>query len=176
MSLNTPLQRAKTPKSAIAGPYGHPLHPMLVTVPIGAWIASIIFDIVGFASDDPDGYVRAAWILIVIGLVGAVLAAIWGFIDFLQLESGTQAKRVATIHMGLNLGVTVLFIINLVVRLAADEDHVSVVGFVLSVIGIVALAISGWLGGRLAYTYGVRVADEDTQIAGFRRTTGAGRR
>lgn len=168
MSHHTPLQRAKRPKSAIAGPYGHPIHPILVTLPIGAWIASVVFDILGLVSDDPDGYARAAWILIVIGLVGAALAAVWGLVDYLQIENGTPAKRIATIHMLLNLGVTVLFIINLIVRLSTDEDDVSVVGFILSLLGIAALGVSGWLGGKLAYTYGVRVADEDTQAAGFR--------
>ena len=168
MSQDTPQQRAKQPRSAIAGPYGHPFHPILVTIPIGAWAASLVFDILGFASEDPEPYVRGAWILIVIGLVGAVLAAIWGFLDYLQLGRTTSARRTATIHMGLNLGVVALFIINLLVRLSADEDDVSIVGFVLTLVGLAALGVSGWLGGKLAYRYGVRVADERTQMEGFR--------
>ncbi|WP_106814243.1 DUF2231 domain-containing protein [Microbacterium timonense] len=168
MSQNTPQQRAKRPASAIAGPYGHPFHPILVTIPIGSWVASLVFDIIGLVSDDPEPYVRAAWILIVIGLIGAVLAAIWGFIDYLQLGRSTVARRTATIHMSLNLGVTVLFIINLLVRLSADEDDVSIVGFILSIVGLAALGVSGWLGGKLAYRYGVRVADERTQMEGYR--------
>ncbi len=101
MSQNTPQQRAKQPRTALAGPYGHPFHPILVTIPIGAWIASLVFDIIGLASDDPEPYVRGAWILIVIGLAGAVLAAIWGFLDYAQLARGTVARRTATIHMAL---------------------------------------------------------------------------
>ena len=169
MSQNTPQQRAKQPRSAIAGPYGHPFHPILVTIPIGTWVASLVFDIIGLASDDPEPYIRGAWILIVIGLIGAVLAAIWGFLDYLQLGRTTQARRTATIHMVLNLAVTALFIINLLVRLSADDDdEVSIWGLILTVVGLAALAVSGWLGGKLAYRYGVRVADERTQMEGFR--------
>lgn len=168
MSQNTPQQRAKQPRTALAGPYGHPFHPILVTIPIGAWIASVVFDIIGLASDDPDPYVRGAWILIVIGLAGALLAAIWGLLDYAQLARSTVARRTATIHMALNLGVTALFVVNLLVRLSADQDEVSVIGFILSIVGIAALGVSGWLGGKLAYRYGVRVADERTQMEGFR--------
>src|SRR5687767_5028892 len=109
----TAQQRAKRPRSAIAGPYGHPFHPILVTIPIGAWVASLVFDIIAFAVDDPTPYVVAARILILIGLVGAVLAACFGFLDYSQLQRGTPAQRTATIHMGLNLGVTVLCLVKL---------------------------------------------------------------
>ena len=51
------------------------------------------------------------------------------------------------------------------VRLGAGDDEASVPGFVLSVIGVLVLGVSGYLGGRLAYRYGVRVADESTQVA-----------
>ena len=168
MDDRTPQQRAKRPRSIIAGPYGHPFHPILVTIPIGSWVASIVFDLIAFVAEDPTPYVVAARILILIGIVGAVLAAVWGFLDYLQLAAGTPARRTATIHMILNLGVTVLFVINLLVRLAQDDDEPSVIGFVLSLLGLAALGVSGWLGGKLAYRYGVRVADERTQAEGFR--------
>jgi uncharacterized membrane protein len=163
----TAQQRAKRPRSAVAGPYGHPFHPIMVTIPIGAWTASLVFDIIAFAAEDPTPYVIGARILILIGIVGAVLAACFGFLDYSQLQRGTPAKRTATIHMGLNLGVTVLFLINLLVRWSADDDQVSIVGFILSIVGLAALGVSGWLGGKLSYHYGVRVADEKTQAEGF---------
>ncbi|MEV4688712.1 DUF2231 domain-containing protein [Microbacterium sp. LWH3-1.2] len=169
MSANTPQQRAKRPRTALAGPYGHPFHPILVTIPIGTWVASLVFDVIGLASDDPAPYIRGAWILIIIGLIGAVLAAIWGFLDYLQLGRSTMARRTATTHMALNLGVVVLFVINLLVRLSADDDdEVSIWGLVLTIVGLAVLGVSGWLGGKLAYRYGVRVADERTQMEGFR--------
>jgi uncharacterized membrane protein len=168
MSETTPQQRAKRPRSAIAGPYGHPFHPILVTIPIGTWAASLVFDIVGLASDDPTPFVVGARVLILIGIIGALLAAVFGFVDYAQLARGTAARKTATVHMALNLGVTVLFIVNLLLRWSADDDEVSIVGFILSIVALGALGVSGWLGGKLAYHYGVRVADERTQAEGFR--------
>ncbi|MGK3952584.1 DUF2231 domain-containing protein [Microbacterium sp. I2] len=168
MSETTPQQRAKRPRSAIAGPYGHPFHPILVTIPIGTWAASLVFDIIGLASDDPAPFVVGARVLILIGIVGAVLAAAIGLVDYAQLARGTAARKTATVHMALNLGVTVLFLVNLLLRWSADDDEVSIVGFILSIVALGALGVSGWLGGKLAYHYGVRVADERTQAEGFR--------
>jgi uncharacterized membrane protein len=164
----TPLERAKQPRTPLAGPYGHPFHPILITIPIGAWVASLIFDIIAAASDDPEPFVVGAQALIAIGIIGGLLAAIFGFLDFSVIEKGTQAKRTATTHMAINLGVVVLFAINYFVRAGSDHDDVNVVGVVLSVIGLAALGVSGWLGGKLAYHYGVRVAREATQADGFR--------
>lgn len=168
MSETTPQQRAKRPRSAIAGPYGHPFHPILVTIPIGTWAASLVFDIIGLASDDPTPFVVGARVLMLIGIIGALLAAAFGLVDYAQLARGTAARKTATVHMVLNLGVTVLFIVNLLLRWSADDDEVSIVGFILSIVALGALGVSGWLGGKLAYHYGVRVADERTQAEGFR--------
>jgi uncharacterized membrane protein len=165
---NTPLARAKQPRTPLAGPYGHPFHPILVTIPIGAWIASIVFDIIGFVVDDATSYEIGAQVLIAIGVIGALVAAIFGFLDYSVIPAGTVAKKTATIHMSLNLALVVLFVINFFVRVGSDHSHVTIVGFVLSIIGVVALTISGYLGGKLAYRYGVRVADEGTQAEGFR--------
>lgn len=167
MERRTSMDRAKQPRSILAGPYGHPFHPILVTIPIGTWVASIVFDVIAFVADDPTPYVVGANVLILIGIVGALVAAVFGFLDYSQLARGTAARKTATIHMALNLGVTVLFVVNLLVRRSADDDEVSLVGFVLSLVGLAALGVSGWLGGKLAYHYGVRVADERTQAEGF---------
>lgn len=53
----TPLERAKEPRTVLAGPYGHPFHPILITIPIGAWISSLVFDVIAAASDDPEPFV-----------------------------------------------------------------------------------------------------------------------
>lgn len=164
---SSPRDRAKRPRTALAGPYGHPFHPILVTIPIGAWTASLVFDLIGIFVDDPTPYVVGARVLIVVGLVGAVLAAVWGFLDYLQLERGTQAQKTGFVHMLLNLGATALFAVNLIVRSLGDDDELSVTGLILTVIALAALSLSGWLGGKLAYTYGVRVADEQKQAEGF---------
>lgn len=168
MSTLPPQERAKRPRTVIAGPYGHPFHPILVTIPIGAWTASLVFDLIGLFVDDPTPYVVGARILIIIGLVGAVLAAVWGFLDYTQLERGTKAQKTGLVHMILNLGAIALFLVNAIVRAVSDDDEVSVAGLILTLVALLGLSLSGWLGGKLSYTYGVRVADEGTQREGFR--------
>jgi len=164
---HTALNRAKRPRSVAAGPYGHPFHPILITIPIGAWISSLVFDLIALFVDDPEPYVLGAQVLIVIGIIGALLAAIFGFIDFTGIASNTPAKRTALIHLSLNLTVVVLYLVNYFVRAGSDHDSVNVVGLVLSIIALIMLSVSGYLGGKLAYTYGVRVAEEETQAEGF---------
>lgn len=165
---STPQARAKRPRSIVAGPYGHPFHPILVTIPIGTWVASFVFDIIALAAGDPTPFVVASNVLILIGLIGAVLAAAVGLLDLSILAPGTAARRTALVHMTLNLAVMVLFLVSLLVRWAHGDDDISVIGFILSIVALGLLGISGWLGGKLAYHYGVRVADERTQAEGFR--------
>jgi uncharacterized membrane protein len=160
-------QQAKHPRSRVQGPYGHPVHPILVTIPIGAWTSSLVFDIVAVASDDPKPFARGAAWLIGIGAVGAVLAAVFGALDWRMIPRGTRAFTTGLTHMALNLGVLVLYLVNLAIRRGQGLDDVSTSALLLSVVGLAALGASGWLGGKLAYRYGVRVADEGTQAEGF---------
>src|SRR3954470_17253462 len=95
---------AKEPVSALlAGPYGHPFHPALVTVPIGAWVASLVFDVISLWSDEPRIFATGSAWLIGVGLAGAVVAASFGLLDLLAIPPATPAFRTALLHMGLNL-------------------------------------------------------------------------
>jgi len=163
---------AKDPVTPLAGPYGHPFHPILVTVPIGAWIASLVFDLASHAVDDPSFLSRGAEWLIAVGIIGAVAAAIFGLLDLLTIPRGTRAFSTGLLHMGLNLAVTAGFIINFAWRQASDTDNGATPAgpLVLSIVCLLALGASGYLGGTLAYHYGVRVADEETQAEGFTTT------
>lgn len=160
--------RSKQPANPLAGPYGHPFHAITITIPIGAWTASFVFDVIGLFAEDPDVYAAGARVLIIIGIVGAVLAAVLGLMDLTRLGKGTPARTTAVTHALLNLGGLALWVVNLVIRLN-DPDRIPIVGVVLSVVALAALGVSGWLGGKLSYRYGVRVADETTQLEGFRR-------
>lgn len=163
------LARAKHPRTPMAGPYGHPFHPLLVTVPIGAWVASVVFDIVAQVSSEEEAvFAEGAYWLIGIGILGALAAAMFGLIDFSQLERGTRAFATGLTHMVINLSVVVLFVINFLVRQSGDYEKASMGGLILSLVGIALLGASGWLGGKLAYRYGVRVAAEPDQAEGYR--------
>lgn len=166
------LRRAKQPVNAVlAGPYGHPYHPILVTVPIGAWVASLVFDISSRLVDSPTFLVQGSTWLIGIGLVGAVAAALFGFMDLLAVATGTRAFRTGLTHMALNLLVTAGYVANLVWRSSGPPPTGGVAAgpLLLSLVGLAVLGVSGFLGGKLAYRYGVRVADEQVQAEGFRR-------
>jgi uncharacterized membrane protein len=158
----------KQPASWASGLYGHPIHPILVTVPIGAWIASLVFDVASHVVDDgAETYSDGAELLIAIGIIGAVLAAIWGLIDYLRIERGTPAFKLGTTHLVINDVVLVMFVVSWIIRRNADDEATSAGLIVLSIVALALLSVSGWLGGKLAYRYGVRVADEDTQSEGF---------
>jgi uncharacterized membrane protein len=161
---------AKRPKSPIAGPYGHPFHPILVTIPIGAFVCSFIFDILTRTRSEGRAYlVDGAYWLIGIGIVAALIAAIFGLIDLLAIPRHTRAFATGVTHMALNLVVVAIFVVNFAWRAGDHLDLIKTRGgqMILSAIGLAVLAVSGWLGGKLSYRYGVRVADEETQAEGF---------
>jgi uncharacterized membrane protein len=169
------LQAKRPVSAALAGPYGHPFHPILVTVPIGAWVTSLVFDIASHVVDRPGFLTQSSEWLIAVGVLGAAPAAMVGFLDLLAVPAGTRAFRTALVHMTLNLLVTVAYAVNFLWRYGdyADGGSVGLGRLVLSALSVAALAVSGLLGGKLAYRYGVRVADEHTQAEGY--TPGPGR-
>ena|SRR5919198_148192 len=158
---------AKRPVSALlTGPYGHPFHPILVTVPIGAWTASFVFDIGSRAASGASYLVRSSSWLIVIGIVGALAAASVGLLDFFTIPAGTPAFRTGLVHLTLNVAITAAYAVNAFWR-GGEQDQVAIGPIVLSAVSLGALAISGYLGGKLAFRYGVRVAEEHDQAEGF---------
>ncbi|MGP4049735.1 DUF2231 domain-containing protein [Streptomyces sp. 2A115] len=172
MTVNNDLRQAKQPVSAaLAGPYGHPFHPILVTVPIGAWVGSLVFDIASRIVDRPGFLAHGSAWLIAIGVLGALAAASVGFLDLFAIPTGTPAFRTGLVHMALNLGVTAAYAAGFAWRQVGDYPEEQGVGYgqlVLSAAALAVLGVSGYLGGKLAYRYGVRVAAEDVQADGFR--------
>jgi uncharacterized membrane protein len=164
-----PPESAKRPTTVLAGRYGHPLHPALVALPIGAWGASVVLDVASrFIHAGPTA-AHAAWWLLGLGVLGALAAAGLGFLDLLGIPPGTRVWRVALTHMGCNLTATVLFAVSWFVRRGdvAPASGTSWPHLLISVVALAALGAGGFLGGELAYRYGVRVADEQTQGAGY---------
>ncbi|MGN6794529.1 MAG: DUF2231 domain-containing protein [Streptosporangiaceae bacterium] len=167
------LRHAKRPVSALlAGPYGHPYHPMLVTVPIGAWLISLGFDIASHISARPGFLARGSEWLIAIGVIGAIVAGSVGLLDLAVIPAGTRAFRTACTHMIINLTLIVAYGVDFGLRYRSygDGSPVSDRMIALSVACVVALAVSGYLGGKLTYRYGVRVASETSQADGYLST------
>jgi uncharacterized membrane protein len=163
------MERAKQPISVMAGPYGHPFHPILVTVPIGAWVAGLVFDVASHFSSSPGFLTEGARWLIGIGVIGALGAAVLGLMDLLAIPKGTKAFRTGLIHMGLNLAVTLAYAVNFLWRgsVGSNANAVAAGPLTLSIVSLLALGASGYLGGKLAYHYGVRVASEVVQAEGY---------
>jgi uncharacterized membrane protein len=165
------VEQAKEPVSAmLAGPYGHPFHPILVTVPIGAWVSSLVFDIGSHIVAAPGFLAQGSEWLIAIGVIGALLAATIGLLDLLAIPSGTQAFRVALLHMTLNAGIVIAYAVNFIWRHSSygQPTAVGLGPLVLSAVSLALLGASGFLGGMLSYRYGVRVARETDQTEAFR--------
>jgi uncharacterized membrane protein len=140
--------------------WGHPIHPMLVPFPIAFFVGSLIADFAYFYTDN-DFWTTVGTVLIAMGIVGALAAAIFGLLDYLSAPMATQVKRVATTHLILNLVLVALYVVNFLVRRSTPE---AALGYLLSVIGIGVLFFSGWLGGALAYEHrvGVKPSAEET--------------
>ena len=108
--MATGLRHAKRPVSALlAGPYGHPYHPMLVTIPIGAWLISLGFDFASHISTSPGFLARCSEWLIAVGVVGAIVAGSVGFLDLAVIPPGTRAFRTACTHMFINVTLIVAY-------------------------------------------------------------------
>ena len=141
----------------------HPLHPMLVSFPIALFAAAFLCDIARIVTGTTSPYWTLAYYSIGGGLVGALLAALPGFVDYLSLTR-TEVRRLGFRHMLANSGVVILFLINFYVRRpsgAAATGGGKALPIVLSSFGVVLLGISGWLGGELVYVHRVGV-DEGT--------------
>jgi uncharacterized membrane protein len=164
------MRRAKVPISrTLAGSYGHPYHPALVSVPIGAWVTSLVFDIASHFAAKPAFLAAGSEWLIAVGIGGALIASLAGFVDLVLLAEGTPAYRTASAHMVLNLLLIVLYGADFFWRQHSYGSNAPVgLGMLtLSASCVVLLTVSGFLGGRLAFRYGVRVVDEATQADGF---------
>ena len=108
--------------------------------------------------------------LILIGVIGAAAAAIFGVLDLLSLPRHTAAFGTGRLHGILNSTALVIFLVDFIWRSNTRDgwDSAPVGPLVLSIIGLAVIGVSGFLGGKLAYRYGVRVADESVQAEGFR--------
>jgi uncharacterized membrane protein len=124
---------------------------MLVPIPIGLWVFSLICDFVFISTGDPRWAVTAYFTLAG-GIVGALLAAVPGLIDLLGLHE-PRAQRIGVIHLVLNLAIVAMQAVNFWLRM--DEGGTDVLPRAISIVAVAALIASGWLGGQLVHVLGV---------------------
>ncbi|MDB6017921.1 MAG: hypothetical protein JWR19_2410 [Pedosphaera sp.] len=145
----------------------HPIHPILVGMPIGLWVFSLICDLVYFFSWGGSEWKQVALYTLVGGILTALLAAIPGIIDLMSITD-RRLKRIGVTHMIINLVVVLLYVINFADRRAHTEQTLT--PLILSIVGVALLGVSGWLGGELVHVYGVSVAGEGNAGEGTRKT------
>lgn len=126
---------------------GHPLHAMFVSFPIGFLGGVLVTDIISIWGN-PAFWPRMSVWLIAFGVISALVAAVFGLIDYLTAPMSAAAKRTATTHLILNLIVVALYVAAFFVRFA---NPISTLGYVLTYVGLATLLVSGWYGGHLAY-------------------------
>jgi uncharacterized membrane protein len=143
----------------------HPVHSILVPIPIGAWIFALVADLVASRNGDPTWH-SAAFYAIGVGIAGALLAAVFGLVDLLSLPPG-PTRRTGIFHMSINLVAVVVFGLNLAMRWS-EPDHAG--SAALTVLGVLLIGVGGWLGGEMVYRGGVGVTSgADVMPAGTGR-------
>jgi uncharacterized membrane protein len=136
---------------------GHPIHPMLVPLPIGLFVFSFVCDLIFMFGSGNTVWSTLALYTIGGGIIGALLAAVFGLIDLLYLDA-SKAKTIGIWHMVVNLTVVALFIVSFLLRIGGAAEPGNPV--FLSLIGVLLLGISGWLGGEMVFVHGVASARE----------------
>jgi uncharacterized membrane protein len=133
----------------------HPIHPMLVPIPITCFVGTLITDIAYYATSDIMWADFSAWLLTA-GLIMGVLAVIAGLIDFLSNRL-IRAQRPAWPHALGNILVLVLSTFNAFIHSRDAWTSVVPTGLILSVIVVLILPVTGWLGWSMVYRHGVGV-------------------
>lgn len=143
-------------KSLLHGTWlGHPLHPAITDVPIGAWLLAVIFDIIWLASPDANSWAaRGAEIAVLIGILAAIAAAVTGLADW--SDSYGSERTVGLYHAGLNSLALILYIVSFFLRLA-DSSGESVSAAILGFIAIVSVFVAAYLGGDMVFGKGTGV-------------------
>ena len=140
------------------GPPGHPAHPPLTDVTIGAYTFALVAAILSKAGVAEQATAKAWWLALVVALASSLLTVATGLLDWLKISRGTPLFRTATTHLLVMVTASVLFL------LAAIFGHscyvssdLSVGPFLLTILGFVALTLGGWLGGTITFVHGMRV-------------------
>lgn len=137
--------------------FGHPIHQMLIVFPLGLLATAVIFDVVYLITGNVLWFGLSYW-LIISGIIGGLIAAPFGLIDWLSIESGTRAKNIGLIHGLGNVVVLALFFLSWLQRDIVLPP--TTLAFVLSFAGGAISLVTGWLGGELINRFGIGVHED----------------
>jgi uncharacterized membrane protein len=142
--------------------FGHAVHPMLIVFPLGLLATAAIFDVMYLFTDRGDFTVAAAYV-IAAGVVGGLVAAVFGLADWLAIPAGTRAKRIGLLHGAGNVVVVVLFALSWLVRWGAESWEPNALALSLGFVAVALAGVTGWMGGELVERLGVGV-DEGANL------------
>lgn len=137
---------------------GHPIHPMLIVLPLGLFIAAVVFDAL-YLWRGSTTFATVAYWNIAAGVVGGLLATVFGLIDWFAIPAGTRAKRIGLLHGASNVVVVAIFALVWLMRGNTVDAIPTTNLFVLEVVGLALGTVAGWLGGELVDRLGVGVDD-----------------
>jgi uncharacterized membrane protein len=139
--------------------FGHAIHPMLIVFPLGLLSTAVVFDILWLITHRA-GFPIAAGYAIAAGIVGGLLALVFGLTDWLAVPAGTRAKRVGLPHGLGNVVVVVLFAVSWLLRWADGGGwRPGAAALACGFAAVVLAGVTGWLGGELVERLRVGVDD-----------------
>lgn len=152
-------------------PFRHPVHTWLVHFPIGLFMLSFALDLYTWFRDFSSTVVEAAYYSMAVGVVMALVAAVFGLVDYLDIRRDHPGKATATWHMLINIVVILLYLVNTYARAEhVDEMKTPLPLFLMSLAGVSLISLSGYLGGRMVYDEGISVGRHRRTIATPSRT------
>lgn len=153
----------------LRGMPGHPSHPPLTDVTIGAYSFATVAAILSKCGVAESGFASAWWLALVVGACSSLFTVSTGFLDWLKISSGTPLWRTATLHALTNATASVFFVLAIVFGHSSYvAAHVSTGSLVLTIVGFALLFAGGMMGGAITYVHGMRVlnlVDEPTARA-----------
>jgi uncharacterized membrane protein len=162
-TVGPPLTMKGRKFKGLRGYAGKPFHPPFTDIPIAAYLFAAVFDVLSVAlrSGHPavaeELFHAATWVLLG-GLIAAVLAALTGWADwYYSSEAGTQARRTINTHAIIMIVVTVLVLVDLIVRLAAGGAATPAGLMVLTVVAAILVVVGASYGGSMVFDYGFNV-------------------
>ena len=133
--------------------FGHAIHPILIVFPLGLLGTSVVFDII-YLIWGSGLMAQVSFWMMTAGIIGGLLAAPFGFIDWMAIPNGTRAKTIGAAHGITNVVVLLLFVASWGMRSDLPEQPETLAS-ILSFIGLIAALLGGWLGGELVERLGV---------------------
>jgi uncharacterized membrane protein len=137
---------------------GHPIHPILVVLPLGLFSIAMLFDVV-YLLTGSEVFAEVAYWNITVGIIGGLLAAVFGLLDWWAIPNGTRAKRIGLWHGVGNVVIVLLFVVSWLLRQADPVYAPDILPFLFGLVGVLIALVTAWLGGELVYRLRVGIDD-----------------